>query len=137
MKLNIFLIFALLTIFVCGLQLAEPAAAAKAKLIDQGSHVTKNNNSTYKTTWKTYQYNKNHIVVKIKNYLNGKLSPLYSTVTITKYSKKIVCLVYLDQGCKKNTDKLNTFLYSKVTDYRKYSPTARTYYFKKIKPTMV
>jgi hypothetical protein len=128
-----------LSIFVCGLQIVEPAAAAKAKVIDTGSYSDYDNetNTTLKTAWKTYQYNKNHVVVKFSFYQNGKLMKTSSSITITKVNSKKLKIVSITQGKEINDDGYYSYFYSKNTDYLKYTSTARQFYFDEIKPGLI
>ncbi|PKL66310.1 MAG: hypothetical protein CVV28_11560 [Methanobacteriales archaeon HGW-Methanobacteriales-1] len=108
--------------------MANPVAAAK--VIDHGSSSYYDNTThkTYKTTWKTYQYSKNYIVVKYKNYANKKLQG-NTKMIITKVSKKKIKLTMITKGSYKNEDNLNSYYYAESIDYLKYSSTARNFYF--------
>lgn len=110
--------------------MAGPVAAVK--VIDHGKSIYYNNytNSTEKTTWTAYQYNKNYIYVKYKHYVNNKLQKVTHTVRIIKDRKKIIKLVQIYKETMKNPDKLNSYYSSRMVDYVKYNSTARNFYFK-------
>lgn len=108
--------------------MAGPVAAVK--VIDHGSNSYYDNstNTTYKSTWKVYQYSKNYIVIKEKEYENNKLVT-HLKATITKVSKKKIKLTTIVRSIHKNQYHLNSYFYSESVDYIKYSGTARSFYF--------
>lgn len=60
-------------VFVCGINSAEPASAAKTKLIDKGSvtFFDAEEGKYNKYTWKTYKKGNNYVVVKGTMYFDG------------------------------------------------------------------
>ncbi len=131
-------IFALLilSVFVCGLQIASPVAAVK--MIDHGSNSFYDDYSktTTTTAWKTYQYSANYIIVKAKTYQKSKIVSTM-TLTIKKVSAKKLKFVSVMQAKTKNPDGLMSYYYSKSTDYMKYSPNARKFYYNEIRPGLL
>lgn len=127
-------IFALLilSVFVCGLQMASPVAAVK--VIDHGSFY--DSESSTATTWKTYQYSANYIIVKMKSYQKSKIINTM-TITIKKVSAKKLKLVTVMKASEKNPDGLMSYSYFKRTDYLKYSPNARKFYYNEIRPGLL
>lgn len=130
-----------------GLQITEPASAAKPKLIDHGK-MTENivdddlddgdNPVNYDVTvsWKTYQYSKKKIVIKavektkyIVPLKNEEISS-YLKLTFSKSSKKKVKWTierwYISDG--------KCYDHTKRTSFEKYSSSINKYYKKKIKP---
>ncbi|MDP3485091.1 MAG: hypothetical protein Q8S06_06245 [Methanobacteriaceae archaeon] len=122
----------MLSLFVCGLQMASPVAAAK--VIDHGSYY--DSESSTATTWKTYQYSANYIIVKMKTYQKGKIKDT-STITIKKVSAKKLKLVQVFQTKEKNPDGLMSYYYVKGTTYLKYSSNARKFYYNEIRPGLL
>lgn len=111
-----------------GLQMAAPVSAAK--LIDHGSYSYYEDQShqILKTTWKTYQYNKNYIIIKIKNYVDNNLD-YTEKITLKKVSNRKLKSVYEIQSKFKDEDGMMSYSYSKTTQYKKYSSSARKYYY--------
>jgi hypothetical protein len=109
--------------------MAGPVAAVK--VIDHGSDSYYDNatHTTYKSTWKVYQYNKNYIVIKEKEYKNKKLQGNLKVI-ISKVSKNKIKLTTIARSSYKNQYHLKSYFYSKSIDYVKYSGTARSFYFK-------
>lgn len=125
-----------------GLQLPEPINAAKnPKLIDKGSI------SEYRLEdeegigfysiiyWKTYQYNKNKIVMKIvekERYGNEAKEKIVEQkkITLCKVSSKK--LKYIKETCYKYGDGTG-YVYKRTTDYWRFSSTVNEYYQKGIK----
>jgi hypothetical protein len=126
----------ILSVFVCGLQMASPVAAVK--VIDHGSNSYYDDfsNSTTTNTWKTYQYSANYIIVKMKSYQKSKIA-YTMTLTIKKVSSKKLKLVSVMKASTKNPDGLMSYYYSKSTDYMKYSPNARKFYYNEIRPGLL
>ena len=124
MKKNILLITAILSLFVLGLQMAEPAAAVSLKEVDHGSYKFNGaQNNYYAYSWKTYQYKTSY--VKIKAYTKFKGTKTQTmTMTIKKESKYIL--------------QVREFYNNKwlVTYYIPEKRTAAQYYWRVVRPSM-
>jgi hypothetical protein len=125
MRKNILLITAILSMFVFGLQLAEPAAAASLKQVDHGSYkVNGPNNYYFIYSWKTYQYKTSYIKIKVYVKFKGQKTQTMTT-TLRKESKYIL--------------QIREFYNKKwaVTYYIPEKRTAAQYYWRIIRPQMV
>lgn len=116
---NWFLILGVLFMFVCGLQLAEPTAAATyPKVIDKGTQKVGDSITYYKAV----QYNKWKIVRTERTYIDGKLA-LKSRYTLIKITHKKLRFVEEDWYKKKGKWK-----HSKNTQYIKTTKVVRDCY---------
>ena len=90
MNKNILLATVILSMFVFGLQMAQPAAAASLKVVDHGSFKVNGPDHDYFTySWKTYQYKTSY--VKTNMYLKFKGEKTQKmTMTLRKESKYIL-----------------------------------------------
>lgn len=81
--LNRRFIFAILliSVFLCGLQIAEPVSAAKMKLISKGQAKSDHGIKLY---WKTYRIGYNY--VKIKGVIKADQT-IYTTLVLKKIGK--------------------------------------------------
>ena len=132
MNKNVLLMALVMSTFVFGLQIAEPAAAASLKVIDHGSYnfKEKNNNVTYK--WKTYQKGVNYVkIVEYYYFPQYKTNKYWYTylqkVSATKIKVKEKIFDYYSDDSSTETTKLY------------HIPTKLTvakYYWKKIRPIM-
>jgi hypothetical protein len=120
MKKNIILMTLIIFMFVFGLQIAEPAAAASLKVVDHGSvkfKDYKNNTCTY--TWKTYQSGTSYIKMVGHVYSPKTKRGVYTYVYIQKISKTIVKSyeknVFTYSGLSKTTKTSPEYSYSKLT----------------------
>lgn len=113
-----------------GLQMAEPAAAAKSKLIDKGKAPSGDGT----VVWKTYQYSKNYIIVKEKFYQKRKVVET-STIYIIKTAKKKIKTIEITRGYGYFPDGSGKmYYYYNIKSYIKSSLSAKSYYFKEIRP---
>jgi hypothetical protein len=112
--------------------MAGPVAAVK--VIDHGSYYDTSSSTT--STWKTYQYSANYIIVKMKSYKKGKIT-YTTTITIKKVSAKKIKFVYIIQSKEKSSDGLMSYYYGRITNYLKYSANARKFYYKKVRPGLL
>lgn len=125
MRKNILLITALLSMFVFGLQMAEPAAAASLKEVDHGSYkFNAGYNSYYAYSWKTYQYKTSYVKIKAYTKIKGTKTQTM-TMTIRKESKHVL--------------QVREFFNKKwaVTYYIPEKRTAAQYYWRVVRPGML
>lgn len=141
MRKNVLLIAAILSMFVFGLQIAEPVAAASYKLVDHGSIKFKdpyyyNTTDTFK--WKTYQKGTNYAVMKGYLYNPKTNRCAYTYVYLQKITKKILKMTmketYKDYNTGKSINKnLGTTYYkTKLTAAQCYWRYARGPFLKGI-----
>ncbi|MDO8870841.1 MAG: hypothetical protein Q7V10_08865 [Methanobacteriaceae archaeon] len=109
--------------------MASPVAAVK--VIDHGSSY--DSESSTATTWKTYQYSPNYIIMKMKSYEKKKIIGT-TTITIKKVSNKKLVVIQVMQSKSKNPDGLMSYYYGKITDYIKYSGNASKFYYNEMRP---
>ena len=125
MRKNILLITAILSMFVFGLQMAEPAAAASLKEIDHGSYKINDAYNGYFTySWKTYQYKTSYVKIKVYVKFKGQKTQTMTT-TLRKESKYIL--------------QIREFYNKKwaVTYYIPEKRTAAQYYWRVVRPGML
>lgn len=136
MRNNVILIAAILFMFVFGLQLAEPAAAANLKVVDHGSikfKDTEDYNNTLYYKWKTYQKGINYVEIigcyyspihKYKEYIYEHIQKV-SKSKVKIYGK----LVFIESGTHHS---MNFETY-----YAKTKLTAAQYYWRVERPDML
>lgn len=130
-----YLILTLILMFFVGMQLAGVATAAKPKLIDQG----KMTNNSETIVWKTYQYNKNYIVVKkdTQSRYSSQGSTLKTTTKTSisiKKTKKLIKYVLVAQSYYKPYKNAVTRTYSKSVTTVKTAHNAKWFYYYFVKP---
>ena len=130
MQKNSYVILALILMVFIGLQMAEPAAAAKSKLIDKGKAPSGDGT----VVWKAYQYSKTYIIVKEKFYEKRKLVET-NTIYIKKTGKYKIKTVEITRGYAYFPDGSGKmYYYYNVKSYIKSSLSARSFYFQEIRP---
>lgn len=125
MRKNILLITAVLSMFVFGLQMAEPAAAASLKEVDHGSYKINGGYNGYFTySWKTYQYKTSYVKIKVYTKFKGTKTQTM-TMTLRKESKYIL--------------QVREFYNKKwaITYYIPEKRTAAQYYWRVVRPSML
>ena len=141
MRKNSLMIVLMLSMFVFGLQIAEPAAAASLKVVDHGSIKFKdpnNYNSTDSFKWKTYQKGTSYVVMKGYLYSPTMNRGAYTYVYLNKISKKIIKMTskatYMDYNTSKSFNKnLGTsYYYTKLTAAQCYWKYVRGPFLKAI-----
>ncbi len=136
MRKNVLLISMILSMFVFGLQIAEPVAATSWKTIDHGTTKFKSyygDKCTYK--WTTYQSGKNY--VKMVGYM---YSPQTNTgVYIYDYFKKVSKTKLKNYG--KDVGHYYNYKTSRTINfgntYCNTKLTAAQYYWKVFRPYMI
>lgn len=133
MNKNIVLMALMVSMFVFGLQIAEPAAAASLKMIDHGSMNIKQHtdNNTINFNWKTYQKGKNYVVMKNCLYSHKYNKAAYCYFYIQKINKNTMKVTEKDVYTNYNTGKSTTKNYKPAYDKTKL--TAVQYYWKYIR----
>ena len=124
---NIVLVALISFMFVIGLQVAEPAAAASLKVIDHGYYKL-DNNGTYK--WTAYKKGENYVVMKGSYYPETNLYKAYLYMYFQKISKTKIKITEKSFVKNKKTGKTK-ILYQKVS-YPKTKLTAVQYYWRSI-----
>ena len=128
------LIVAVLAMFVFSLQIAEPAAAAKLKVMDHGSIKFKDhsNNATGTYKWTAYQSGINYVKVAGTYYYPYNLK-LYMYVYLQKISKTKIKM------SSKLIVKAPYYSYSKNmgTQYGYTKLSAVQYYWRVLRPDML
>ena len=125
MRKNILLITVILSMFVFGLQMAEPTAAASLKEIDHGSYKINDAYNGYFTySWKTYQYKTSYVKIKVYVKFKGQKTQTMTT-TLRKESKYIL--------------QIREFYNKKwaITYYIPEKRTAAQYYWRVVRPSML
>lgn len=131
MRKNIVLIVALISfMFVIGLQVAEPVAAASWKVIDHDSTKFKDGNTTVTYKWTTYKKGNNYVVVKGTYYPDINSYKAHYYMYLKKISKTKIKITEKSFLTNKKTGK-NKILKQK-TYYRRTKLTAVQYYWKYI-----
>lgn len=129
----------LIFIFALSLQITEPVVAKTPKLIDKGSHeVDMSQDGSYKikTQWKTYQYNKNKILINIVlyEYYQGKYSlRSHHKITIKKIKQKIT-YIQKNKQSRINLDGFMHYDYEKIVRFEHYTSSVQKYYKKQVRP---
>lgn len=91
MNKNLVLMALMMSMFVFGLEIAEPAAAASMKVVDHGSVKVKDSYGNPGTfTWKTYQIKTSYVEMVGHAYWTKPKKEVYMYVYIQKVSKNIV-----------------------------------------------
>lgn len=136
MRKNTLLIATILSMFVFGLQLAEPVAASSLKVVDHGSIKFKDSedyNNTLYYKWKTYQKGINYVEIIGYYYSPKHKYGEYIYEHIQKVSKSKVKiygkLVFIESGTR---DSMNFDTY-----YAKTKLTAARYYWRVERPEML
>jgi len=126
MNKSVFMMLSVLFMVFVGFQFAEPAAAVK--VVDHGTKYgwDGQDNAWMKTTWKTYQYNNNHLKIYEAVYL--------------KYPKTKKYVLFMNQKwvltkVTKNSVKIRHWLYggigpAKGVFYDKTKLTTAQYYWR-------
>jgi hypothetical protein len=129
MDKKIISILAVLFVAFVGFQFAEPAAAVK--VVDHGTQYGWNgqDDAWMKTTWKTYQYDNNHLKIYKTDYLKDSKTKKY---VLFMHQKWVLTKV------TKNSVKVGHWLYGgigpcKGVFYDKTKLTAAQYYWRMFK----
>ena len=127
---NIVLVALISFMFVIGLQVAEPAAAASLKVIDHGSYnnLGDNNYDTYK--WTAYKKGENYVVMKGSYYPETNLYKAYFYMYFQKISKTKIKTI--EKSFVKNKKTGKTKILSQKISYHKTKLTAVQYYWRSI-----
>lgn len=120
MNKNLVLMALVMSMFVFGLEIAEPAAAASMKVVDHGSVKIKDSYGNPGTfTWKTYQIKTSYVEMIGKAYVPKTKKQAYMYVYIQKVSKNLVKISGKDvlkySGHTKTKYIPTTYGYSKLT----------------------
>ena len=125
---NIVLVALISFMFVIGLQVAEPAAAASLKVIDHSSIKIKEYNVTYK--WTAYKKGENYVVMKGSYYPEVNSYKTYYYMYFQKISKTKIKITEKVFATNKKTGK--TKILSQKISYHKTKLTAVQYYWRSI-----
>lgn len=112
-----------------GLQTTEPVNAYKVKLIDKG----KLQDNEYHYSWKTYQYNKKYIVIKMKFYKSSGKLESKNTITLKKISKYRTRMVIKEKYTPQKEKNIVNYDTITTVCMIKSSLTVKQYYFQKVK----
>ena len=141
MNKNLVLMALMMSMFVFGLEIAEPAAAASMKVVDHGSVKFKDgygNPGTF--TWKTYQIKTSYVEMVGHAYSPKTKKEAYMYVYIQKISKNIVKISGKDvlkyAGHTKTKFIPTEYCYSKLTAAQCYWRYLRPYLLSEITKTM-
>jgi len=135
MRKNIVLIAAILSMFVFSLQIAEPVAAAKLKVVDHGSTKFKDpyDKSTVTYKWKTYQMGTNYVEVVGSYYFPEYNLREYVYVYLKKVSKTKIKM----SGKITVKDSHSSHSQSIGSHYYYTKLTAAQYYWRVVRPEML
>jgi hypothetical protein len=130
MRKNIALIALISFMFVIGLQVAEPVAAASLKVIDHYSTKFKDGNTTVTYTWTTYKNGENYVVMKGTYYpvINSWKSHYYMYLQKTSKTKIKITEKIFSTNIKTGKTKI----IHQTTYYHNTKLTAVKYYWKVI-----
>ena len=141
MRKNILLISMVLSMFVFGLQIAEPVAATSWKTIDHGTFklTNKYTNVTCIYKWTTYQKGKNYVKVVGYGYnpstnVGAYLYNYYKKVSKTKLkisSKEVV--KYYNLGATRTLNLGSGYAHTKLTAVQCYWKWYRSLMIKEMK----
>ena len=127
MRKNIVLMALVSFMFIIGLQVAEPVAAASWKVIDHGSDKFRQGNIDVTYKWVTYKKGNNYVVLKTSYYPEVNSCKPHYYLYLQKISKtkiKITEKTFLTTRAGKNKD------INQKTYYRNTKLTAVQYYWR-------
>ncbi len=126
MNKNIAMVALVSFMFVLSLQIAEPVAAAKLKMVDHGSiKGTDPDMGYYKISWATYQKGTNYVKTNAYVYFGSVDKSVKTSFVIQKLSKNKVKITNYWNG-------------QKIGSYYDYSKlTASRYYWRVFRPELI
>ena len=130
MRKNVVLMALISFMFVIGLQVAEPAAAASLKVIDHGSTKFKEGNTDITYKWTAYKKGENYAVMKGSYYPEINSYKTYLYMYFQKISKTKIKIT--EKSFVKNKKTGKTKIIGQKISYHKTKLTAVQYYWRSI-----